>query len=196
MTNAVTSTEDRALTLLGQGVSAEATAAALGVNVSRISQLLSDDGFAERVSNLRYENLQKHNIRDNEYDEIEDELLKKLRQTIPLMMRPMEILKSVAVINAAKRRGQSTPESILEKQQIVAINLPAVIVNNYTHIAPVTNVHNQVVKVGEKDLTTMQSGTLLKDHKETKMLELRAEETSNEQRPKEYRTKRFDPTNV
>jgi len=159
------STEERALTLLGQGISPEATAAACGVSVSRISQLLSEDDFASAVATLRFQALQKHNAQDSEYDEIEQQLTTKFKESIPLMMRPMEILKGLQVINAQKRRGSSAPESILEKQQVVSITLPSVIINNFTSTHIETNIHNQVTRVGVTDLTTMQSGTLLNSHK-------------------------------
>jgi len=48
------STEDRALQLLGNGVPAESVAAALGVTASRISQLLADPIFSEQVTTLRF----------------------------------------------------------------------------------------------------------------------------------------------
>lgn len=159
------STEERALVLLGQGISPEATAAACGVSVSRISQLLSGDEFSAAVATLRFTALQKHNAQDSEYDLIENELTAKFKQSIPLMMRPMEILKGLQVINSQKRRGSSAPESILEKQQVVSITLPSVVINNFTSTNIETNIHNQVTRVGDTDLTTMQAGTLLQSHK-------------------------------
>lgn len=188
-----TSTEERALKLLGQGISPEATAAACGVSVSRISQLLSDENFAAQVASLRYEALQKHNAQDSEYDEIETILTKKFKESIPLMMRPMEILKGLQVINAQKRRGTSAPEAILEKQQVVNITLPSVIVNNFTSLEVKTNIHNQVVQVGNKDLTTMQSGTLLQSHKEKVAL---PEKVTSDDIPKLPARKRYDPTDI
>lgn len=158
-------TEERALVLLGQGISAEATAAACGVSVSRISQLLGTDHFAARVAELRFQALEKHNKQDATYDSLEQQLTEKLEHCIPMMMRPMEILKSIQIINAAKRRGSSAPESIHETQTVVNITLPAVIVNNFTNSALVTNIHNQVVKIGDTDLTTMQSSSLLASSK-------------------------------
>lgn len=168
-----TATEERALILLGQGISAEATAAACGVSVSRISQLLSTETFAARVAELRFQALEKHNAQDASYDSIEKQLTEKLEHCIPMMMRPMEILKSIQVINAAKRRGQSAPESIHETQQVVNITLPSVIVNNFTNSALLTNVHNQVVKVGDTDLTTMQSSSLLASTKDSQVNKLK-----------------------
>jgi len=167
MTSTSTTTEDRALALLGSGVNAEAVATALGVSPSRISQLLSDENFAARVTELRFNNLQQHNKRDNAYDTLEDKLLSKLERALPLMMRPAEILKALQVVNGAKRRGQSAPEQITNQQTIVNIVLPSQVVNKFT-----TNSNNQVIKAGHQDLVTMPSGSLLK----------KIEEEKNEQR--------------
>lgn len=158
-TNIDNSTESRALALLGSGISASVVAASLGVTESRISQLLSEDEFAQKVANLRYENLQKHNQRDATYDSLEDKLLQKMEDALPLMHRPMEILKSISVINAAKRRGTSTPDAILEKQQVIQLQIPIQIINKFT-----VNPEGQVTKIisenSEQSLLTIQSGSL------------------------------------
>jgi predicted transcriptional regulator len=199
-----TATRERALVLLGQGISVDATAAACGVSAAAISQLLSMDDFAAAVAERRFHALEKHNKQDSEYDEIENTLTAKFKESIPLMMKPMEILKGLQVINAQKRRGASAPESIHDKQTVVSISLPAIILNNFANTAVETNIHNQVVKIGDKDLTTMQSGTLLNIHKNTATLT--ATPTQKElthvsptptqpQPPKLARTKR-DPTDI
>lgn len=159
MARSQTTTEGRALALLGSGqVSPEQVASACGVTVSRISQLLSDPEFAAEVAELRYQNLSKHNLRDSKYDALEDRLVDKLSDLLPLMMRPLEVLKAIQVINAAKRRGQSTPEQITNQQTVVSITMPTVIVNKF-----VTNVNNQVIQAGDQELLTIQSGSLLKE---------------------------------
>lgn len=155
MATTTTSTEDRALTLLGQGLGPEVVAAAVGVSTSRISQLLSTAEFAGRVAELRYENLAKHNSRDNAYDAMEDSLLEKLKDCMPYMMRPMEILKAISVINAAKRRGSSAPESITSQQTVVQLIMPTQIMQSFT-----TNINNQVIKAGQQDLVTVQSSNM------------------------------------
>jgi len=165
----LSSTEERVLSLLGQGISAESVANALGVSPSRISQLLSDENFANKVAQLRYEKLQTHTKRDNAYDDIEDELLLKLKKSMPLMFRPETVLKAIQVINGAKRRGQSAPEQIVNQQNIVNILLPAHINNKFT-----TNINNQVIKAGEQELLTMTSGNLIKT------LETKKEEREND----------------
>jgi len=152
-----TSIEDRALTLLGSGISAEATANALGVTPSRISQLLSEQHFSNQVATLRYENLQKHNLRDNSYDSLEDKLLEKLENSLPFMLKPETILRAISTINGAKRRGQSAPDQTINQQNIVNLVLPAIIAEKFT-----VNIDNQVTRAGDQELHTMPAAELLK----------------------------------
>jgi len=132
MTKHIATIEDRVLNLLGQGIPAETVASALGVSPGRISQLLSDDIFSQKVVELRYSSLQKHNARDEKYDSLEDRLLERLEKTLPLMMKPETILKAIATINGAKRRGQSTPESITNKTTVVNLILPTKITQKFS----------------------------------------------------------------
>lgn len=155
MSTTTTTTESRALTLLGQGLNPEVVAAAVGVSTSRISQLLSDPQFASQVSELRFNNLAKHNTRDNAYDELEDTLIEKLKGSLPFMVRPGEVLKAIQVVNSAKRRGSSAPESITQQHTVVQLLMPTQILQNFT-----TNINNQVIKAGDQDLVTVQSASM------------------------------------
>lgn len=152
----LTQQEDRILALLGQGLAETAVAAACGVTVSRISQMLSQEEFANKVSELRFANLSAHTARDNRYNSIEDQLLEKLEGSVGLMYRPMEILKSIQIINAAKRRGQSAPDSILQQQTVVNLQIPVKVVNKFQ-----VSINKQVTNVDGQDLLTMPSSTLL-----------------------------------
>lgn len=153
-----TSTDSRALELLGSGIPPEVVAATLGVSPSRISQLLSEPAFAAQVAELRFASLQKHNTRDSLYDDTEDTLLERLRDCLPLMMRPMEILKAIQIINAAKRRGQSTPEAITAQQTIISLTIPVSVVQKFQ-----TTQNKQVTHAGNQELITIQASTLLKE---------------------------------
>lgn len=153
----LSSLEERALNLLGSGCNSESVAAALGVSAGRISQLLSVKVFADKVAELRYTSLQKHNQRDGAYDSIEDKLLEKLDRAMPLMVRPDTILKAISVINGAKRRGSSAPEQITSKQTLVTLVMPTVIAKKFT-----VNTNNQVIQAGDQSLLTMPSGNLKK----------------------------------
>lgn len=158
---ATSSIEDRALQLLGSGVSAESVASALGVTPSRISQLLAEELFFSKVAELRYKSLQEHNERDGKYDSLEDQLIHKLERSLPLLVRPESILKALTAVNSAKRRGQSTPEQVTNQQNVVNLILPAIIAEKFS-----VNINNQVTKAGDQELLTMPSGNLLKQVEE------------------------------
>jgi hypothetical protein len=164
MSQSLTSSESRALTLLGQGINPEMTASAVGLSTSRISQLLSDPEFAGQVADLRYQNLAKHNERDALFDGMEDTLAIKLKDCIPFMMKPLEILKTLKEVNSLKRRGSSAPDSIVSQQEIIQLVMPVQIINQYT-----VNGANQVVKAGSQDLVTVQPARLTKLVEEAKM---------------------------
>lgn len=154
---ATTGLEEKALNLLGSGIAAESVASALGVTPSRIAQLLADEVFSGQVSKLRYKSLQSHNVRDDKYDALEDRLLDKLKLALPLMVKPSDIVNAMTRVNAAKRRGQSTPQQVVNQQNIINLTLPVVIAEKFS-----MNINNQVVKAGEQELLTMPSGNLLK----------------------------------
>lgn len=156
-TSTTTTTRTRAIALLGQGVPPTAVASALGVDPSAISQYLSEDDFAAAVVEAKFQALAKHNERDTEIDSLEDRLLEKLKDCLPFMTRPMEILKAFSVLNAAKRKGQAATGDLQGKQTIIQLNIPQIVLDKFT-----SNVHNQVVQVGAQTLLTIPSGQMLK----------------------------------
>jgi hypothetical protein len=156
-------TEERAIKLLGSGVNPEQVATAIGVTPSRISQLLADQDFATAVAELRFASLQRHNETDAAYDSLEDALIEKLADVLPLMVRPAEILKAIQVVNGAKRRGQSAPEQITHQNTVVNLIMPTQIIQKFS-----MNSNNQITNVGSQTLETIQSGTLLARSKEAK----------------------------
>lgn len=148
---------DKAVELLGAGVSQEATAAALGVSPSYISQLMTEAEFSKQVVELRFKQLQHHTQRDNKYDTIEDKLLTKMEQSVPLMLRPSEILRALQVVNAAKRRGTQAQELPAGQHAQVVLNMPVRLVQHFT-----TNILNQVTEVEGEAMITIQPQQLLK----------------------------------
>jgi len=153
------SIEYRALELLSSGVQQEHVASALGVSPSAISQLLADPEFARKVSEARFSALQKHNKRDGELDTLEDLLIEKVRESIPLISRPLEAVQALKVINAAHRRGKSAPESLTAQKEVVPLRLPTTIINNYTLNIETTS-DNRVIRAGQQQLVTIQSSAL------------------------------------
>lgn len=148
---------DRALELLGAGVSQEATASALGVTASYISQLMADAEFARQVAEMRFKQLHAHTKRDNKYDALEDKLLDRMEQSLPMMLKPNEILRAMQVVNAAKRRGSQAQELPVGQHAQVVLNMPVKLVQKFA-----TNILNQVITVEGKDLITIPPQELLK----------------------------------
>ena len=135
-------------------------ASALGVTVSRISQLISDPDFSAAVSELRYKFLLKNNDRDNSYDSMEEALQQKLKDLLPFMVKPFEVLKAIQIINAAKRRGVAATDTPTERSNVVQLSLPVNIFNQNVVQNIQVNINNQVTRAGDQDLITIQSGQM------------------------------------
>lgn len=145
----------RALEMLGNGLPPNVVASALGISDSYISQLLGEESFSMQVTAKRYTTLQAATSRDRGYDDIEDALIAKMKELLPLMYKPMEVLRAITVINAAKRRGADAPDNTVIHQTVVQLTLPQAITAKF-----VTNVNNQVVEVDSKALITIEASQL------------------------------------
>lgn len=152
--------KERIIALLGNGVSPAIAASAVGCTESYISQLISDESVAARVSALRFDNLQAASDRDKKADVIEDELLDKLKLTLPMMMRPAEIVRSLAVVNALKRRASSAPETMHIHNQVINLQLP-----QHTALRVSMSASREIVEVEGRTLVTMPASQLLKESK-------------------------------
>jgi len=145
--------DDKALALLGQGFSNDVVSSASGLSLSRISQLLSEEEFANEVSELRFKNLVKHTEQDEKIDAIESKLVEMLEDALPFVEhKPLAIAKLYSQVNAAKRRGASAPAHIEKPAESVTLNMPIKVVNKF-----IMNVHNQVIQAGQQELITVQS---------------------------------------
>ncbi len=149
-------TQGKILEMLGNGLAPVIVASAIGVNESYISQLLQEEEFAKQVTERRFLNLQAATSRDRLYDSLEDHLLEKMKDLLPLMYRPMEVLRAITVINAAKRRGASAPENTTIHQTVVQLSLPITVLNRFTK-----DINNQVIAAGEQELITINSKQLV-----------------------------------
>lgn len=143
----------KALSLLGQGISAVMVASTLGVSEALISQYISDKRFSEEVTKLKLATLQVQTDIDNKHMKAENMLLDKLLKTIPLITKPMDILRGIQVINATKRRGMGDTPAPAGHTQIVNITLPAAMAAKF-----ITNTASQIVEIqdgyGSRSLVT------------------------------------------
>lgn len=150
-----TSSEQRAIALLGAGVIPSAVAKAVGISDSRISQLLADPEIAKQVAEARFNSLLEETERDKKYDNLEDALLAKCEKLLPYMNRPMEVFRALIEVNKAKRRGASAPESLTESTRPVQITIPVVVSTKF-----MVSANNQVIQAGEQPLVTIQAAQL------------------------------------
>lgn len=150
---------DQIKELLGQGLAAEVVASAVGCTASYISQLLSDEEFSADVARLKIESLAKHNRTDNKLATLEETLLDNLIDDVvsKRIYKPHDVLKTFAVINAAKRRGaSSTNSSNAPSGGVVQLTIPVHIVQQFT-----MDSRKEVVAVGEKSMVTIAPEKLL-----------------------------------
>ena len=153
--------KERIIQLLGNGVSPAIAASAVGCTEGYISQLMSDEQIAARVSALRFDNLQAASNRDKMADSIEDSLLEKLKESIPMLMRPSEITRTLAVVNALKRRASSAPETMHIHNQVINLQLP-----QHTALRVSMSASREIIEVEGRTLVTMPSSQLLKEAKD------------------------------
>ena len=135
--------------LLSRGASRSEAAASLGITPSAVTQLASTLTPSD-------ESLERSTAIDAQYDSIESKLLTQLERTIPLLLRPHEIARTLQIVNGAKRRGAGAPER-QQPTHVIALNLPTTIQNRFT-----LNSSNQVVRVGVQDLVTIPSAAVPK----------------------------------
>lgn len=147
------STSERIKVLLGAGVPIDKVAEACGVAESTVSGYMMDPEFKSAVQDLRYQNLQEQNDIDSNYRGMESDLQKKLKEIIPYMMNPGQILAAMRIVNGTVRRGVQAPvQPEAGSKEVVVLNIPTRIQQVF-----ITNVNNQVIKAGDQELLTVQS---------------------------------------
>lgn len=152
--------KQKVMELLGSGVSNEQTASAVGCDASYISQLMADADFSAKVVALRVASLTEASKRDKKIDGIEDDLLDQLQDVVDMrgFMKPRDMLAAFAIVNKASRRGVSGGEAMVINQQIINLQLPPAVVQNFTK-----NAQGEIIEVEGQTLVTMPAHTLLKN---------------------------------
>lgn len=150
------SMQEKILALLGNGVSPDATAMAVGVENSYISQLLGREDFSARVTQLRFDRLQKSSEIDKSYDELESMLLEKLHGVSDYLLKPSDILMALRIVNGAQRRGAGISQATHIVQNIVQLNMPAKLIQHFR-----TDEQNQVIEVEGQQIGTIPANVLM-----------------------------------
>ena len=85
-------TNARIKKLLGNGLPSSAVAEAVGVDPSFVSQLLADEDFKREVLTAKAARAEQALERDARWDRIEDKVLEKAEQMLPLISRPRDLI--------------------------------------------------------------------------------------------------------
>jgi len=149
--------------LLAKGLSQASVASIVGVDPSYVSQLMAQEQFAAEVGEGRALAVGAHIKRDERLDAIEDGMIGKVEEMVksPFMFRkPMEAVRALQIVNGLKRRAST----VLDTQAgnagaVVMLTMPTAIINNF--YAPVLDINQNVVKIGDTDLITIQSAGML-----------------------------------
>ena len=153
------SKQEQILQLLGTGLSNEVVASAAGVTPSYISQLMADEIFRNKVSELRSVSLMSATARDKDWDTVEKDAIGKLVELMPFITKPRELLQIATLANKAVRRGVRGDANITNiNQTIVTLRLPQQPKRNITISAT-----GEVVEVEGQTLVTMPATQLLRN---------------------------------
>lgn len=159
--------DDKIKELLGIGLQQAVVASAVGCSESYVSQLMSEDAFRAEVTNLRLINLTEAADRDGTYNSLEDRLLEKLENLLPVLVNPMQVLAAIRTINGAHRRAAPAELAANAQQNIVQLQLP----ENVAFAARfIVNGTNQVIEVAGAPMATATAQSVVK-----KLEQLRAD---------------------
>lgn len=155
----MSATADQIKELLGVGLSNDVVASATGVSVSYISQLMSDQTFADEVSTLKILSLTANTKRDNSLDSLEDKLITKVHSIIDdqLIYKPLDVVRTLVLINAMKRRGAPVKENPHINNVTVNLTMPTQLTRQFT----ITS-QGEVIEAEGQTLVSMPASSLLK----------------------------------
>lgn len=120
------SIRERAISLLGGGISQKQVADTLGVTESWISQLMAEDSTAQQVTQLRGIELESRLEQDKQAETAEAAALKAVMSRIALVRSPLEAARIYQILNKRTQKvGLSTAAMDDASAQQVTITLPA-----------------------------------------------------------------------
>lgn len=152
----LSTTDSKALELLGSGLSQSAVASHLGLSEARISQLMAEEDFRNAVVQKRFERAQQFQEDDVKLDNMERKVVDRLNKAIALCHKPMELARIFETLNRAKRRTDpAASQNQAPTQVIVQLNLPTALVQQFRK-----NGQSQIVEVDGMPLVTAQSTQL------------------------------------
>lgn len=147
--------KDRVKVLLGSGATQAQVAMMVGCTPGYISQLMADEDFSKQVAESVAIKQASYVEHDSNLDKLEDKVIKNLETSLTMCYKPEILLKALQVINKADRRSQGAVAMDASKSTATAkVVLPKTVIQKL-----VINNVGAVVKVGERELVTLDTGS-------------------------------------
>lgn len=150
--------------LLGLNLPNLVIVSAVGCSEEDITDAMADEVFREEVMKLRVKNLAENAQRDNKLNKLEDRIIEKLEELFEsgmLINKPMELVRMLGIVNAAKRRGTGPENTNVAPRPTVPLVMPVTIAAKFT-----VNVQNQVTSVEGRTVATMPASAVVKQLEE------------------------------
>ena len=148
--------KDRIIELLGRGIPAVSVAMAVGCDESYISQIVSQEGVAERISNLKMAHFQEFTELDDSLNQAEKKALEKVANLVPFITKPSEAARVYSVLNAAKRRTADAASASQAPSTIVSLDLPQA-----ARVSFITDHNRQVIEIDSRPLVTLPATSVV-----------------------------------
>lgn len=158
--------------LLEKGLSPTEIANIVGCSCSAISQI--KEKYKERIDVALADRDSSISFQDSKLDQLEQQLIERMEQSVGFEMDPMKLTKMFQVVNNAKRRskGEGRTPAVVQQNNVVHLNVG----HYHKHdTAPKYTVspRNEVVAVDGRNLTvatSKQIKAIASKHAETKEL--------------------------
>lgn len=160
----------QAAMLLGRNISESQVADILGVSPALISQYKEDPAFSEQVRLMQLDASLAATLRDEKINELEDSVLDRVKDVLPYITKPMELVGVLRTINSLQRRGATSlaASALNQQNNTVVLELPPNITKGEVNLK--FNTSNEVVEVEGRMMHTMPAPSV------QKMAELDAQE--------------------
>lgn len=151
-----TSTREKIIAYLGQGIQQSIVASSCGVTPAYVSQLLELEEVRTEVAELKAKQLQVALDVDSTIERVEAEALRQIEKKLPFVRSAVEAAKVYSTLNAAKRKASSAASS----EDVIAAQQVTIIVPRGAALHFKINANNQVIEVEGRTMAPLPSRAL------------------------------------
>lgn len=150
------------LNYLKGGCTQAQAALATATTEGYVSQLCAEEDFQAQIAKVITADFKRAIETDENYEEVEHILSKKLREMAPMILNLDDALKTSKIVNSMKRKmapAINPNQGGQDGNKFVTLVLPQVVINNIQNNF-ITNPNNEVVQVGDMDMLTLNSNSI------------------------------------